>query len=105
MLRQQTSPIAELRGVADGAPTVAGDTGTFSIFGLIVQTDAATLFDNTQGLAAIVAGTTIEVSGFRGGQRPGPRDAVAQTTTGNGVELKGSISGVTSTTFQIGSSR
>jgi len=92
-----------LRGAADGAPSVSGNTGTFTIHGLIVQTDETTLFDNTQGLAAIVAGTVVEVSGYRDASGSIRATRVAQTTSGNGEAVQGSISGVTGTTFQIGS--
>lgn len=93
----------ELRGAADGAPSIAGDSATFSIFGLIVQTNADTVFDNPQGLSSIAAGTVVEVSGFRDSNGQVHATRVAQTVTGNGVALKGSISAVTGTTFAIGS--
>lgn len=94
----------ELKGTLDSAPTITPTGGTFSVFGQLVLVDANTVFGNATGLADFIAGTAVEVSGFRdaGGQVQATR-VEKKTAVPATIEVKGTISNVSSaSTFTLG---
>ena len=49
--------IGDIEGVVDAAPVVTGTRGTFRIYGLVVNTDSKTIYDNVAGL--VIAGVMV----------------------------------------------
>ena len=95
---------SELTGTIGAPPVISTTGGTFVIFGQTVVVDAGTVFDNASGIEALSAGTLVEVSGFR--DRAGQIHATfvaADSAAPSVIQIKGTISEVTPTTFRLGS--
>jgi len=58
---------ADLRGTVDATPAIAGEGIAFTVHGIAVRTDEATVFEGLAGPGALAAGERIEVSGLREG--------------------------------------
>jgi hypothetical protein len=95
----------ELKGTLDSAPTITAIGGTFTVFGQLVVVDANTIFSNATGLADFIAGTPVEVSGFRdaSGQVRATR-VERKAAVAAAIEVKGTISNVNNgaSTFTLG---
>jgi FG-GAP-like repeat/Domain of unknown function (DUF5666)/FG-GAP repeat len=97
--------IGDIEGVIDAAPIITGTRGTFRIYGLVVNTDSKTIYDNVASLAALAGGDVVEVSGFfnaNDGSFTATR--VEKKLAFRKVELRGYVSNVTTTTFVLGPS-
>ena len=97
--------IGDIEGVVYAAPVVTGTRGTFRIYGLVVNTDSKTIYDNVAGLAALVGGDVVEVSAFIN-ENDGSFTAtrIEKKLAFRKVELRGYVSNVTATTFVLGPS-
>jgi Domain of unknown function (DUF5666)/FG-GAP-like repeat/FG-GAP repeat len=97
--------IGDIEGTIDAAPVITGTRGTFRIYGLVVNTDSKTTYDDVSGLAALTAGNAVEVSGFinaNDGSFTATR--IEKKTAFRKAELRGYVSTVTATTFVLGPS-
>jgi hypothetical protein len=95
----------ELKGTVDSAPAITASGGNFSVFGQVVLVDANTVFGNATGLADLIAGTPVEVSGFRDGGGQVRATRVERTAAVPAtIEVKGTISNVNNgaSTFTLG---
>lgn len=96
--------LGDIEGAIDAAPIANGKIGSFTIYGLVVRTDAATKYDGVSGLSALAGGHIVEVSGYFNagdGSFAATRIEKKNALT-NGIDLHGVISSVTPTTFVIG---
>lgn len=95
----------ELKGTVDSAPTITASGGTFTVFSQLVVVDGNTVFGNATGLGDFIAGTPVEVSGFRdsGGQVRATRVEKKAVVPAN-IKLKGTTSNVNNgaRTFTLG---
>jgi Domain of unknown function (DUF5666)/FG-GAP-like repeat len=97
--------IGDIEGSIDAAPVITGTRGTFAIYGLVIKTDSKTKYDNVSGLAALVAGDAVEVSGlFNANDGSFSATRIEKQDVFRKVELRGKISNVTATTFKLGPS-
>jgi hypothetical protein len=97
--------VGDIEGVIDAAPVITGTRGTFRIYGLVVNTDSKTIYDNVTSLAALAGGDVVEVSGFinaNDGSFTATR--IEKKPAFRKVELRGYVSNVTATTFVLGPS-
>jgi hypothetical protein len=97
--------IGDIEGSIDAVPVITGTRGTFAIYGLVIKTDSKTKYDNVSGLAALVAGDAVEVSGlFNANDGSFSATRIEKQTIFRKAELRGKISNVTATTFKLGPS-
>jgi hypothetical protein len=94
----------ELKGTLDAAPAITATGGTFAVFGQVVIVDGNTVFGNATGLADFVAGTPVEVSGFRDAGGQVRATLVEKKAAPANIKVKGTISNVNNgaTTFTLG---
>ena len=97
----------ELEGIVTSNDTQT--TGTLSVMGLTIRVDADTLFESKvggiAGVADIVPGNIIEVSGHRLDDNTIQATYIevkAQSHNGEEIEVKGVIGNLTATSFTIG---
>jgi hypothetical protein len=92
--------------VADGA---GGFTGTLNVMGMEVKVDAATVYAQGDGTRAtpdlLAAGDVVEVSGFPDATGVITATRIEGKNPAEDIEVKGVISNVTATTFDIGTLR
>ncbi|MEI6738593.1 MAG: DUF5666 domain-containing protein, partial [Pseudomonadota bacterium] len=95
---------ADLIGTVDAAPTGSGGTFAFSVYGLGVTTATDTIFDGVLSASGLAAGDTVEVSGLLNiGTGTILAKRVQRKATSTPLQLTGSISNVTATSFTLGS--
>lgn len=95
----------ELKGTVDSAPIITATGGTFTVFSQLVVVDGNTVFANATGLGDFIAGTPVEVSGFRdsGGQVRATR-VERKTVVPANIKVKGTAGNVNNgaRTFTLG---
>jgi FG-GAP-like repeat/Domain of unknown function (DUF5666)/FG-GAP repeat len=97
--------IGDIEGSIDAAPVITGTRGTFRIYGLVVNTDSKTTYDNVASLAALAGGDVVEVSGFiNANDSSFTATRIEKKPVFRKVELRGYVSNVTATTFVLGPS-
>ena len=97
--------LGDIEGSIDAAPVITGNKGSFTIYGLVVKTDASTKYDNVINLAALHAGDMVEVSGlFNANDGSFSATRIEKLATFQKVDLRGFVSNVTATTFTLGAS-
>ncbi len=97
--------VGDIEGVIDAAPVITGTRGTFRIYGLVVNTDSKTIYDNIASLAALAGGDVVEVSGFfNANDSSFTATRIEKKPAFRKVELRGYVSNVTATTFVLGPS-
>jgi Domain of unknown function (DUF5666) len=95
----------DIEGTIDAAPVVSVGRGSFTVYGFKVTADANTVYENVSGINALVAGDAVEVSGlFNANDASFAATRIEKRTAFRKVELRGSISNVTATTFVVGPS-
>jgi hypothetical protein len=99
----------ELRGALDNG-SVNAATGTFTVFGRLVQTGASTVYDGVSDIQELQTRQNerleLEVSGYLNSAGTVHASRIALKSTGftNGkVQLKGQVSAVTAGSFTLGS--
>jgi len=99
----------ELEGIVNASNVGADGTGTMTVMGQTVVISTTTIFESDvagiSGADLVVAGNVIEVSGFSSGDGTvyATRIEVKLAThSGEEIELKGIITNLTDTTFDLG---
>ena len=101
----------ELEGIIISSNIDADGTGTMDVMGQNVIVDATTIFESDDpgitGMEQLAAGNVVEVSGYSSGAGDifATRVELERTThtSGEVIEVKGLVSMLTATTFEIGS--
>lgn len=91
--------LADAMGLVDQAP---GADGTFVVLGQAVHSEATTVFAGFITLTDLHAGDYVEVSGFRVADGSLLASRIEKKTSVPTVQVQGTTSGTTSTTFAIG---
>ena len=97
--------LGDIEGAIDAAAVINGTNGVLHIYGLVINTDGNTKYNDGVTLASLIAGDIVEVSGFfnaNDGSFTATR--IEKQATFTKVELRGFISNVTATTFVLGPS-
>jgi hypothetical protein len=91
--------LADAMGLVDQAP---GTDGRFMVLGQSVQSQPTTVFAGFITLAQLDAGDYVEVSGFRTADGGLLASRIERKTSVPTVQVQGTTSGTTSTTFALG---
>jgi hypothetical protein len=95
--------LGDIEGAIDAAPVVSGKSGSLTIYGLLVRTDAQTQFAGVASLAALQAGDIVEVSGyFNANDGSFTATRIEKQSVFRKVEMRGYISNVTPSSFSMG---
>ncbi len=92
---------ANFEGLVDSG-SINLTANTFSVFGQAVSVDASTVFDGVAGLGSLASGDRVEVSGTMDAvSRVLAASRVEKKTTTGDFEIKGVVSGLSSTSFVL----